>query len=685
MKIKKCDKDVGVVLCDCGGTLRDRLDFDLLSEHLSQLPAITTIKLCSNFCQQNACTDVIKSVSKEKAKRLVVGACDQEVFDKALREAMVSVGLNQGLLWCVNIREHCGWVTSSPEAATDKAIDVLTAAVRRVELATQVMPKKVRVNQDVLVLGGDVAAMQTAIALSVLGHRVTLVTKDESLGGSAAEMPELYAYLACDYSQAEMLVQNQVNELIRQVKEDRRIRIQTSSYLKSLEGEFGNFTVVVGSKDSEQKVAAGAIVLANPTFVFRQKDVGVKHPASRRTKSELARLLHSKKDIPKRIAIMIDILREQDRAVTAQVLSAAELLVNRFGVEVKLYCHNVRVAATGLESLYRRAREAGLVVVKFEKPPVILDEGSKKIVHVEEPITGYEVSEEFGLVITADALAANGKELLPLVKDLRTGPEGELQVDNVWFLPVKTNREGIFVVGSARGNNEYRDAQADGLAAANQIHESLKNKEIIVLDDAAVVDTDKCVLCLTCMRICPHGAVSIDVDKTVPSKVEGVVSISAVACQRCGICAAHCPAGAIQLPRYTDEQIAVELGDKPYIIVFACENSAFPAATAAGIEGSKYNASVRLIRVPCAGKVDPCQVLRALECGAEKVMILGCHLENCQYLSGSTRSAKRIERLNSALDKAGVDAKRVIFGQLASVEPSRFLEYVGTYKGVEDR
>jgi coenzyme F420-reducing hydrogenase delta subunit len=57
-------------------------------------------------------------------------------------------------------------------------------------------------------------------------------------------------------------------------------------------------------------------------------------------------------------------------------------------------------------------------------------------------------------------------------------------------------------------------------------------------------------------------------------------------------------------------------------------------------------------------------------------MILGCHPESCQYLHGSTRAARRVEWLNSALEKAGVDGKRVVWGPLASVEPGKFLEYV---------
>jgi len=651
-KAEQTNGDVGIVLCDCAGTLRSRLDFDQLTEHLSGLAEVATVKLCSKFCQQKDCTKTIKSL--KQIERLVIGACDPEIFDNTLQEAIQGVNLNDGLLWSVNIREHCGWVARTPEVATNKAKETLSAAVRRVKMASAIKSKKTGVNQNVLVLGGSVAAMQTASTLSQLGHPVTLVEGSEKLGAAVAETPELYGYVASDCLQAEPLVQSQVDQLIHLIKNDKQIRVQTSSILKSLEGEFGNFTALVTSNGTEQKLSAGAIVLA----------VG-----SAPKKSGLAELVHNREGVPKRIAIVMDILGEQSKRVSAYVLSAAELLAKRFGAEVKLYCHNIRVAAAGMEALYRRAREAGVVIVKYESPPTISDRDPKKVVSVEEPLIGYQVDEEFDLVVMADSATADTTELLSLIEGLRPGPGGDLQADSVWLLPTKTNREGIFVVGSAPDTDELRDPQTDGLATANEIHELLKNKQIEVLDDAAAVDGDKCVLCLTCMRICPHAAISIDVDNKA-------ASVSAVTCQRCGICAAECPTGAIQLPRYTDEQVAAELGDKPQITVFACENSAYPAATAAAINGSQWGQQAQLIRVPCAGKVDPRDVLRALECGAQKVMILGCHLENCQYLAGSTRAAKRLERLNNALKKAGVDKERIIFEQLASVEPHKFIEYL---------
>jgi quinone-modifying oxidoreductase subunit QmoB len=646
--------NVAIVLCDCAKTLRDKIDFNQLTEQLGSLPEVGTIKLCSKFCQPSDCAKTLKSLPQKKRQtpRLIVGACNREIYNNALDKAMQDVNLNDGLLWPVNIREHCGWAAKTPKIAMDKAKESLIAAIRRIQVASVIKSTKTNVNQNVLVLGGTIAAMQTATALSKLGHRVIMIESDEKLGGSVAQTPELYAYVASDSSRTGPLVKNRINDLIQQVKNDKEIQAQTFSRLHSLDGELGNFNAVIASNGSTKKISAGAIVLApNPA------------------QSELAKLAHNGKDIPKRVAIVIDISGEQSKRVSAQVLSAAELLSERFGAEVKLYCRNIRVAATGMEALYRRARQAGVVIVKYNSLPKISDGGSKKTISLEEPLIGCQIEEEFDLVIMADTLPADNANILNIIEGLRPGPVGDLQADSVWLLPTKSNREGIFIVGSAPDTDEIIDGQTEGLATANEIHELLKNKKIEILNDAAVVDIDKCVLCLTCMRICPHAAISIDVENKA-------AFVSAVICQRCGTCAAECPVGAIQLPRYNDEQVAAELGDKPQITVFACENSAYPAASAAAISGSQWQQGIQLIRVPCAGKVDPRDVLRALESGAKKVMILGCHLENCQYLSGSRRAAKRIERLNNAMEQAGVDKGRVAFLQLASVEPHKFIEYV---------
>ena len=646
--------DISILLCDCGGTLGTRLDFDKITKQLKQIPAVAQVACTSDLCRKEQCSKLVKSIAKKQTDRLVIGACNREVFDQALCRAAADENLNEGLLWCVNIRELCGWVTDEKKAATDKAINILSAAVRRTQLAEPVNSKKVNINQDVLVIGGDIAAMQTAVVLSELGYIVKIVTEDEALGASAAKTPELYAYLDESTSEAEKLVKAQLDALAERLVNNRKVSIATEAFVKSVDGQFGNFTITVASNGAEQAFTVGAIILST----------------SSTEQSRLAGLINKDRDLPRRIAIVIDNTGEQDRAVTAEVFSAAQLLMERFAAEVKVYCHNVRVAAEGFERLYRQVRNKGVVFVKYESPPVILDRTTRQVVCVNEPTVNCQLSEEFDLVVEANSIGQNGSSALAnLISGLQKGPDGQLQADSVWLLPTKTNLEGIFAVGNARGNGEFRDLQIDGLSCANQVHELLKDKRIEVLDDAAQIDTDKCVACLTCMRICPHGAVSIDVEKKA-------AAISELLCKRCGICAAQCPAGAIELPRYTDKQIAAEMADTPSLTVFACENSAYPAATLAGISGSEYNANIRLIRVPCIGKVDSRDILKALQDGAEKVLVLGCHPENCQYLDGSSRAAKRIERINKILEKAGVDGKRVVFGPLASVEPARFLDYI---------
>ena len=85
--------------------------------------------------------------------------------------------------------------------------------------------------------------------------------------------------------------------------------------------------------------------------------------------------------------------------------------------------------------------------------------------------------------------------------------------------------------------------------------------------------------------------------------------------------------------------------------------------------------------VPSLQDVEDQHVLRALELGASKVLILGCHHENCHYLNGSTRATRNVDALIAKLEKAGFEGNRLSVGTLASIEPEKFIDFVeGTRK-----
>jgi heterodisulfide reductase subunit A len=108
------------------------------------------------------------------------------------------------------------------------------------------------------------------------------------------------------------------------------------------------------------------------------------------------------------------------------------------------------------------------------------------------------------------------------------------------------------VAGSPRGQHYHRDALLETEAAVAATHALLAPGSLTVELSQAVVDEDKCALCLTCIRACPHRAMGIDAEKKI-------AQADAAACRRCGICAGECPAKAITLPAYSDDALLVQL------------------------------------------------------------------------------------------------------------------------------
>lgn len=516
-------------------------------------------------------------------------------------------------------------------------------------------------NRSVVVVGGGIAGLHCASALSRLGHAVTLVEKSPALGGVAAVLPEFFENPALG---PEGTVRSRVESLVVRVGQDKNIRLQTGVTVESVDGELGAFQVRIRTAQGVESVPAGAVVLAVGTGAASELGSIASAPAVIVDLCGLAERIRSQSLTKKNIALLLDVADEQGRAVSAQVLTAARVLIERFGCRVTLYCRNVRVAGTGVERLYRLARQAGARVVKYANTPGLVAGGAGVEVAAADEIAGLETRENFDLAVVAGVRAMSARPWTDAaIQGLRRAPDGALQGDDVWFLPASSNRPGIFVIGEARGNSDLRDAQTDGLAAAGEIHRVLSAGRIRFKADAATVDPALCVLCLTCRRICPHGAISVDGAKSA-------ASVSELVCQRCGTCAAECPAKAIKMPGL-DKDVT---GKRAGTVVFACRNSAVPAMAALRAAGQTLSAQVE--EVPCAGQVEPQSVLRALQEGARTVWILGCHPESCRYLHGSSRAVRRVARLADLLKRAGYEADRVRFGGLAAVEPQRIVEYL---------
>ena len=115
-------------------------------------------------------------------------------------------------------------------------------------------------------------------------------------------------------------------------------------------------------------------------------------------------------------------------------------------------------------------------------------------------------------------------------------------------------------------------------------------------------------------------------------------------------------------------------GSEPVILAFCCHYCAYAAADLAGSLRLSYPPNVRVLRVPCSGKVEINQILRAFEWGVDGVIVAGCLEGGCHFLEGNLRARKRVERARQLLDEIGLGCERLEMFNLSSAEGPRFAE-----------
>jgi coenzyme F420-reducing hydrogenase delta subunit len=117
-------------------------------------------------------------------------------------------------------------------------------------------------------------------------------------------------------------------------------------------------------------------------------------------------------------------------------------------------------------------------------------------------------------------------------------------------------------------------------------------------------------------------------------------------------------------------------GRKPKVVGFCCERHGMDAAVLSARSGKEFDASVRLVQVPCTGRVDGMHILKALEDGADCVFVLGCLEKNCYYDTGSIEGRKRVDYVKQMLSEVGIEKERVEMFNAASTNAWMFPEIV---------
>ncbi len=235
-------------------------------------------------------------------------------------------------------------------------------------------------------------------------------------------------------------------------------------------------------------------------------------------------------------------------------LKNAQLLKQEYpDMDVILFYIDIRTTDKGNEEYYRKIRESGIRMIRGKVGEIIEDAKTNKLkVRVYSSLTGEIVKVDADMVVLSTGMIpSKGTEEIIEVMGLSKGPGGFLSEVHGCLSPQETKDMGIYIAGCAAGPKNIPYSVSSALAAASKAstllsHDTIKQELII-----AEVNKELCMGCRRCERLCNYEAIQIDEN--------GIAVVNDLKCKGCGVCISSCPARAIDLKYYRDEQFVQEI------------------------------------------------------------------------------------------------------------------------------
>jgi len=194
------------------------------------------------------------------------------------------------------------------------------------------------------------------------------------------------------------------------------------------------------------------------------------------------------------------------------------------------------------------------------------------------------------------------------------------------------------------------------------------------------INEDVCSGCAVCTRACPYEAMDC-VARNVNGAERAIAQVNRNLCMACGVCVAACPSGAIGLEEFSDSEILARAGaggwldkpgyvagggEEPRILAFVCQWSLRSDDEWQRLE--HLGEHVRVVNLPCSGRVDSDVILMALSKGVDGVLVAGCREGECHYQRGTYQGRAKVRLLDQVLDQMGIYQSRVQFVELGALD-----------------
>lgn len=555
--IKGLGPRTGVFVCHCGINIGGVVNVPEVVEYAKTLPNVVFATDNLFTCSQDTAVKMSEVIQEHNLTRVVVGSCSPRTHEGLFQENCEKAGLNRYLFEMANIRDQNSWVhMHEPEAATEKAKDLVRMAVAKAEYLKPLKPGQLTVNHAALIIGGGLAGITAALSLADQGFESHIVEKEKKLGGNYAKL---------HYTLEGLDSVKHLDGLIKRVKKSKLIHVHTAAEIEKIEGFIGNYKTTIKTKEGQTQFEHGVVIVATGAYELETSEY--LHGSSDKviTQRDLEELI-AKSDAKAAKAgsvVMIQCVgsRTKERPYCSRYC-CSEAMKNALKLkdmdpdkDVTIIYRDVRTFGLK-EDFYKKARELGVKFIRYDedRKPAVSEAGGKLSIRVFDPILNDYVTLSSDLLALSVGTVPNpGNEEIGKMLKVPTNQDGFFLEAHVKLRPVDFATDGVFMCGMAHAPKLSEDSIVQANAAVSRACTILTKDFIEAEGKTAYVNKNRCAACGLCESNCPFGAIAVDVN-------EGAAVVNAVLCKGCGVCTASCRMNAVDLNGFTNEEVITQIG-----------------------------------------------------------------------------------------------------------------------------